>query len=42
MEREELIISLLQQLNEALVEIIKLQKFIAGELIKEKHDDKTR
>jgi len=31
---KELIISLLQQLNKALLEVIKLEKFIAGELIK--------
>jgi len=33
-KNEELIISLLQQLNKALDEVVKLQKFIAGELLK--------
>ena len=33
-EREDLIISLLQGLNKSLVEVIKLQKFIIGEINK--------
>ena len=31
-EEQKLIISLLQQLNKSLAEVIKLEKFIAGEL----------
>ena len=36
--KEERLISLLQELNKSLVEIIKLQKFIVGELLKRKSE----
>ena len=38
MENQELILRLLQQLDALLVEAVKLQKFIAGELIKRSKD----
>jgi len=36
MEKEDLIINLLQEINKTLTEVVKLQKFIAGELTKKK------
>jgi len=35
---EELIIRLLHQLNKTMIEVLKLQKFIAGELIKKSEE----